>query len=113
MSINLHQHSENRFERLCSVHAEKPPTAQREQVRGAVPVQPDGVPVGGHAVQDDGCQDDGELRGRHDVNNVEGGGLDAADDAAVPVQDGDDGGAALVPVERGPARVADDAQPGG
>ena len=73
-----------------------------------MPVQPDGVPVGGHAVQDDGHRDDGELRGRLDQA-----GLDAADDAAVPVQDVDDGGAALVPVERGPARVADDAQPGG
>ena len=78
--------------------AKKSPPAQREHVREAMPVQHDDVPVEGHAVQDDGRQWDEELHDRHDVANLDQGGLDAADGATTPVQDVDDEGAALVPV---------------
>ena len=79
-------------------HVKKPPPAQKEHVREASPVRHD-VPVEGHAIQEGGHQERGELQGRHDV----------ADGAAVPLQDGDVAGAVHVPVEKGPDELVGDA----
>jgi hypothetical protein len=66
-------------------HVKKPPPAQQE----ALPVRHNDVPVEGHAVQEGGHQEVGEIRGRYDVADRDQGGHGADDGAAVPVQDGD------------------------
>ena len=60
-------------------------------------------------MQDGGHQGFGELRGHHEVADKEQGGRGADEGAAVPVQDGDGGGAVHVPVEKGPDELVDDA----